>query len=396
MASLRLFVLTIVLFVGIVINVEARVQTRSQTAQNLASVKEPSKDDSDTFETLTKLKGSSDSKKRTLLGENLMKVQDEDAEEMSEEGSGDLIKEKDEDDEYYLDDEDYEDDEDYDDDEDIYDDEDEEYSGDDEYEDEDDYDDDDEDYEEEEDYINKEIKKENKVKKVEELKNKVNKKEEDSKTAPTPSTDDDLHFAEDEETSKDLNLSDDEYKVKNQIKNGEILYEYYNEFFEDDDDDYEEEMEDGNRPTFTNKPTRPSIKKETVPSRSIPSYFGNLSTSHLLLMGASALISFILFTIAFVVCCHQKQQKKKFGNMPFVIDSNLLSKSSQKSHHPSNFVTNSSTSIVKNYQRVPTSTKEFLSSDSTSTSCSSGFENPNHLPELMEVGSGETKKPLLP
>ena len=93
------------------------------------------------------------------------------------------------------------------------------------------------------------------------MKNKDNKKEEDSKPAPIPSTDDDLHFADDEETSKDLNLSDDEYKVKNQIKNGEILYEYYNEFFEDDDDDYEEEMEDENRPTFTNKPTRPSIKK---------------------------------------------------------------------------------------------------------------------------------------
>ena len=57
MASLRLFVLTIVLFVGIVINVEARVETRSQRAQRLASVEKPSKDDSDTFETLTKLKG---------------------------------------------------------------------------------------------------------------------------------------------------------------------------------------------------------------------------------------------------------------------------------------------------------------------------------------------------
>ena len=115
---------------------------------------------------------------------------------------------------------------------------------------------------------------------------------------------------------KDLNLSEDEYKVKNQIKNGEILYEYYNEFFEDDDEDYEEEdlnaqLEDKNQHIFANKPTRPSIRKETIPSRSIPSYFGNLSTSHLLLMGASALISFILFTIAFVVCCHQKQQKKK-------------------------------------------------------------------------------------
>jgi hypothetical protein len=116
-------------------------------------------------------------------------------------------------------------------------------------------------------------------------------------------------------------------------------------------------------------------------------------------MAASALISFILFTIAFIVCCHQKRQsafqKKKFGNIPFVIDSNFLVKSSQKSCHPSNFVTNSSTSIVKNYQRVPTSTKEFLSSDSTSTSCS-GLENPNHLPDFMEAGNGETNKPLLP
>jgi len=400
MASLRLIVVVIVLFVGIVTNVEARVQTRSQTAQNLAqSVEKPSKDGADTFETLTKLKGSSNSKKRTLLGENLEKVHDEDAEELSEEGSGDLIKEKVEDDEYYFDDEDDEDEEDYEDDEDIYDDEYEEFSGDEEYDDEDDYDDDDEkDYEEEEDYLNKESKKENKSTKIEELKAKDDKK--DSKQATIHSTDDDLHFADDEETSKDLNLSEDEYKVKNQIKNGEILYEYYNEFFEDDDDDYEEELNDevevNDRRTFTNKPNRPSIKKETIPSRTIPSYFGNLSTSHILLMGASALISFILFTIAFVVCCHQKQQKKKFGNMPFVIDSKLLSNSSQKSHHPSNFVTNSSTSIVKNYQRVPTSTKEFLSSDSTSTSCSSGLENPNHLPELMEVGSGETKKPLLP
>ena len=129
-----------------------------------------------------------------------------------------------------------------------------------------------------------------------------------------------MHFADDEETGKDLNLSEDEYKVKNQIKNGEILYEYYNEFFEDDDEDYEEEdlnaqLEDKNQHIFANKPTRPSIRKETIPSRSIPSYFGNLSTSHLLLMGASALISFILFTIAFVVCCHQKQQKKKVGNL---------------------------------------------------------------------------------
>ena len=122
MGSLRLFLLTIILCVGVVTNVSARVQTRGQRAKNIASVEEPSKGDDDTFETLTKLKGSSDSKKRTLLGENLMKVTDEDNEDLSEEGSGELINEKEKDDEYYLDDEDYEDDEDYDDDEDVYDD----------------------------------------------------------------------------------------------------------------------------------------------------------------------------------------------------------------------------------------------------------------------------------
>ena len=149
------------------------------------------------------------------------------------------------------------------------------------------------------------------------MKKKEDKKDDKSstpKSAHIPSIDDDLHFADDEETGKVLNLSDDEHKQKNPNKNGEILYEYYNEFFEEDEEDYEEEdlkaqVEDAHQ--FTNKPTRPSIKKETVPSRSIPSYFENLSTSHLLLMGASALISFILFTIAFVVCCHQKQKKMK-------------------------------------------------------------------------------------
>merc|ERR1712001_55275 len=163
------------------------------------SVEKPSKDDNDTFETLKKLKGSSDSKKRTLLGEDLMKVVDEDAEDLSEEGSGDLINEKD-DDEYYLDDEDYEDDEDYDDDDDIYDDEDEEYSGDDEYDDEDDHDDDDEDYEEEEDYINKESKKGKDATKTTDIQVK---KQETPKSEPVPSIDADLHFADDEETGKD-------------------------------------------------------------------------------------------------------------------------------------------------------------------------------------------------
>lgn len=414
MGSLKLMLLTVIFCVGLTCNVSARVQTRGQKAQNLLNEKESAKQNNDKFETLPKMQGSSDTKKRTLLGENLMEVSDDD-DDTSAEGSGDMKNEndsselkEDEDDDYDPDDEDYEDDED------IYDDEEDDYSGDDIYDDEDEeYDDEDyDDYDEEEDYINEEIKdvKKKKEKEIDFVKNykekldKTNDKSNTSKQKPKPSEDEDLHFADDEETGKDLNLPDNEDHKKKTAESNELLYEYYNEFFEEDEEDYEEEDlnphgEDKPQQTFTTHSTRGPSEKETVFSKSIPSYFGHLTTSHYLLMAASALISFILFTIAFVVCCYQKRQsafqKKQFGNVPFVIDSNFLVRSSQKSQHPSNFVNNSSTSIVKNYQRVPTSTKEFLSSESMSTSCS-GLENPNHLPDFMEAANGETKKPLLP
>ena len=124
MGSLKLLLLTIVFCISLANNVSARVQ--GQKVQNLLNEKEPSKENNDKFETLSKMQGSSDTKKRTLLGENLMQVSDEDDEDISNEGSGEKTNEKDsselkenDDDDDYLDEEDYEDD----DDEDIYDDE---------------------------------------------------------------------------------------------------------------------------------------------------------------------------------------------------------------------------------------------------------------------------------
>ena len=124
MGSLKLILLTVIFCVGLTCNVSARVQTRGQKAQNLLNEKEAAKQNNDKFETLSKMQGSSDTKKRTLLGENLMEVSDDDDEDTSAEGSGDMTNEKDsselkedEDDDYDLEDEDYEDDED------IYDDE---------------------------------------------------------------------------------------------------------------------------------------------------------------------------------------------------------------------------------------------------------------------------------
>jgi hypothetical protein len=386
MGSFKIILLAVIMCIGIATDANARVQKLSKNNNNK-------------FETLPKIQESSENKKRTLLDENLMKVPGEDDEDA--EGSGDTkhIKDPsewaDEYDDDYLDEEDYEED----DDEDIYEDEDENYSGDDIYDDDEEYDDDD-DYED--DYDDEEyISEKDKKKKIKDMK----KNDKSSKLKPVLNTsdDEDLHFADDEDTHKDLNLSDDEERKKTSEIDDEILYEYYNEInFKEDEEDYEEEdlhspNEDVPQQTFSTERSGPS-KKETVSSGNLPTYLTNLTTSHFLLMAASALISFILFTIAFIVCCHQRRQsafqKKKFGNMPFVIDSNFLAKSSQKSHHPSHFVNNSSTSIVKNYQRVPTSTKEFLS-DSTSTSCS-GLENPHHQPHFMEGGTGETKRPLLP
>jgi len=407
MGSLKFVVVTAILY----LSVSTSAPVLGKKVASLPQETNTLKDNKDKFETLPKLQGSSETKSRTLLDENLMNVTEEDDEDLAVEGSGEdqLAKDKkesnlDEDDDYLDDDDYYDDDEEEEDDEDIYDDEDEDYSGD--YPDDDeDYDYDDEDYEEEEDYLNKgmdDLKKKKESSWVRNDKNRLERKKENVVT-PKPKSketnDEDLHFADDDVTEGDLNLSEDEEKSKIDEKNNGILYEYYNEFFKEEEEDYEEEDLHPPVGNFHPKDQRtggPSRKEKTIPS-SIPAYLANLTTSHILLMAASAIISFILFTIAFIVCCHQRRQrtfqKKKCAS--FVIDSNYLVKTSQKSHHPSNFVTSSSTSIVKSYQRVPTSTKEFLSSDSTTTSCS-GIENPHHSPDFTEAGSSETKKPLLP
>merc|ERR1712158_266409 len=54
------------------------------------------KDNNDKFETLPKLQGSSETKSRTLLDENLMNVTEEDDEDLAVEGSGEnqLAKDK--------------------------------------------------------------------------------------------------------------------------------------------------------------------------------------------------------------------------------------------------------------------------------------------------------------
>ena len=125
MGALKLVVVTAILY----LSVSTSAPVLGKKVPNLPEETNTSKDNNDKFETLPKLQGSSETKSRTLLDENLMNVTEEDDEDLAVEGSGEdqLAKDKkesnlDEDDDY-LDDDDYYDDEEEEDDEDIYDDE---------------------------------------------------------------------------------------------------------------------------------------------------------------------------------------------------------------------------------------------------------------------------------
>merc|ERR1711902_93271 len=95
--------------------------------------------------------------------------------------------------------------------------------------------------------------------------------------------------------------------------------------------------------------------------------------AYISLMLASALMSFALFTLMFILCRKsmlERQQKQK--SVPFVVTSGCSSSSRYSAKH--------STPIVKNYQRVPTSTKEMMLKQQSN----------------VELGiTSDTQKPLL-
>ena len=97
----------------------------------------------------------------------------------------------------------------------------------------------------------------------------------------------------------------------------------------------------------------------------------NLQPSYIFLMLTSALITFAIVVLAFILCRKSMLSRQKNAKqMPFVI-----------SHGSSGVIQNQkSTPIVKNYQRVPTSTKELMQ---------------QQQPQMAEMGLSETQKPLL-
>lgn len=157
---------------------------------------------------------------------------------------------------------------------------------------------------------------------------------------------DDLHFKE-------------EKKVE--AEDQDILYEYYNELaFGDDEDDMEylDEVE--------KDLSEVQITKNQDSEKSTN---WNLQPSYIFLMLTSALITFAIVVLAFILCRKSmlSRQKNKKA-MPFVIS------------HGGVIQNQKSTPIVKNYQRVPTSTKELMR---------------DQQPQMAEMGLSETHKPLL-
>lgn len=184
----------------------------------------------------------------------------------------------------------------------------------------------------------------------------LHKKQED-KAKLKPDTAEDFHF-EDAKKKKE-----DPYK--------DILYEYYNEILYGDEDD---ELDYSNQAKQdTTEPKEKEDEATVVANNNSSSNFDLTSPSYIFLMLASAFISFAVFTVAFFLCrkTMRKNKEKKAALAPFTGASSIL-RTSGPPH---------STPIVKNYQRVPTSTMEMMSNQVQQ--------------EKAEMGMSETQRPLL-
>ena len=173
---------------------------------------------------------------------------------------------------------------------------------------------------------------------------------------------------------EDLHFAEDKKKNSDDVEDSDLLYEYYNEllFGEDDQDedlDYLDEVEKDlgmdNVVKITKNPKDSETEKGTW----------NLQPSYIFLMLTSALITFAIVVLAFILCRKSMiSRQHKTKSMPFVISS----VNSHNHHHQK------SSPIVKNYQRVPTSTKELMQQ-----------QNQHQSQLAAEMGLSETQKPLL-
>lgn len=153
----------------------------------------------------------------------------------------------------------------------------------------------------------------------------------------------------------------DENSVKKSKDYEDLLYEYYNDLEEDDDEDYLKELE---QDLSEAENEIISIHKADGSELGIGSKF--LQPSYIFLMLSSALISFAVFSLAFILCRRRMTRQKKAAMVPFVVSD----------FKPSGATC---TPIVKDYQRVPTSTKEIIQQQQRQTSLEMGLETQRPL-----------------
>ena len=167
-----------------------------------------------------------------------------------------------------------------------------------------------------------------------------------------------------EKSSNDFHFDDENNKSKEE----DILYEYYAENYDDDDDDYVEEEEyideKDDKVEVKNVPEVTKTQEDEEDS-SFQSFF---KLSYLYYMLASAFVSFCLAMLAFFLCRKSllERREKQQKMAPFIVSSDPRVTSATSGSHFAGLNKPGGhrfSPIVKSYQRVPTSTQEFLHSD---------------------------------
>lgn len=229
--------------------------------------------------------------------------------------------------------------------------------------------------------------------------------------APQTTIKDDIHFVEEDDTEVQIGEKTGDKpsrrptKVDKSKGKDDLLYEYYSEYFDEDYDDLAGSDDDDDTSDTklgvnvnsiddtlqTNKivtPVQTSKTDEDADDSSDDDSSDDddnssddededssdteksaiFPSSYIFLIIASALVSFTVFMLAFLICRRTVAQRRQKKLKPFIVSST--------SYGPPSLP---SAPIVKNYQRVPTSTKEFLYQQQ----------------QQMEQKGGETKAPLL-
>jgi hypothetical protein len=173
--------------------------------------------------------------------------------------------------------------------------------------------------------------------------------EEVKKTSSHDVVDDDIHFEDNEKSSTTEMM----YEYYNEDENDEYYPEYedYGEEYDyDDDNDKIESVLKTDGPTVTqDRPAETTRKPDTEIKQMKPPVDPTASmfeTSQIFIMVGSALVSFGVVMLAFFMCRRTFDDRKWKTTTAYVL--------------PPPRGERESSPIVKNYQRVPTTTKEFL------------------------------------